>query len=91
MRALLLPLHRTFLILVAATVASFWMRSDDLVGVAVGGTTLAIAWLKGRLVVLDYMELREAPILWRGLAVGWLLLTTILLFSFYLLGRTNGA
>jgi hypothetical protein len=87
MATLFLPLHRTLLILVLATGAAFWLRSDGVVGLAVGATTLAIAWLKGRLVVLDFMELRDAPILWRALAEGWLALVSILLFIFYALGR----
>lgn len=33
---------------------------------------LALAGVKGALVVLDYMELREAPVLWRRLLLGWL-------------------
>jgi hypothetical protein len=32
----------------------------------------ALAALKGALVILDYMELRHAPPLWRRLLLGWL-------------------
>ncbi len=81
-------LHRTLLVLLAATIAAFWMRSDGLVGLSVGASTLAIAYLKGRLVVLDFMEIRHAPLLWRGLLEGWLLLVTGLLFIFYFYGQS---
>lgn len=80
-------LHRTLLILLLATIAAFWMRSDDLVGLSIGATTLAIAYLKGRLVILDFMELRHAPLIWRSLIEGWLLLITGLILVFYVVGR----
>ena len=80
-------LHRTLLILLLATIAAFWMRSDDLVGLSIGATTLAIAYLKGRLVILDFMELRHAPLIWRSLIEGWLLLITGLILVFYVIGR----
>lgn len=80
-------LHRTLMILVMATVAAFWMRNDEMFGLAVGASTLGIAYLKGRLVVLDYMELRHAPVIWRALFEGWLLGVTGLLFLMYYLGH----
>lgn len=83
-------LHRTLAILVLATLAAFFMRNDEMVGLAVGATTLAIAYLKGRLVVLDYMELRHAPLIWRGFFEAWLMLITGLLFLMYCIGH-NGA
>lgn len=82
------PLHRSLLILVIATVAAFWMRNDGMVGLGIGATTLAIAWFKGRLVVLDFMELRHAPTTWRLLIEGWLLLVTGLIFVFYFIGQS---
>lgn len=35
---------------------------------------LALALFKGSLVILDFMELRHAPALWRRGVMGWLLL-----------------
>lgn len=67
--------------------AAFWMRNDGLVGLSIGISTLAIAWFKGRLVVLDFMELRHAPLLWRALIEGWLLLVSGLILLFYFLGQ----
>ena len=40
----------------------------------VNGAVLAIAAIKGRRIVLDYLDLRSAPAFWRGLATAWLLL-----------------
>ena len=44
---------------------------------------LAIAFVKGRLVILDFMELREAPKLWRILLEGWLILVSSLILLAY--------
>lgn len=38
------------------------------------GAILAIAAVKGRRILLDYLDLRSAPPLWRGLVTAWLLL-----------------
>ncbi len=80
------PLHRTWLLLVAATAIAFWLRVDDVAGVIAAGATLAIAWIKGRLVVLDFMELRHAPPLYRRLFEGWVLLVSTLLLALYWVG-----
>jgi len=40
----------------------------------VDGAVLAIAAIKGRRILLDYLDLRSAPPLWRGLATAWLML-----------------
>lgn len=42
----------------------------------VDGAVLVIAAVKGRRLLLDYLGLRNAPALWRGLATAWLLLIT---------------
>lgn len=79
----LMPLQRTLLLLVGATVTSFGMREDGLSGLAIGTATLAIAYVKARLVILDFMELRHAPPLWRCLLEGWLLLISGLILALY--------
>ncbi|KRR02823.1 hypothetical protein CQ12_07065 [Bradyrhizobium jicamae] len=38
------------------------------------GTVLAIAAIKGRRILLDYLDLRTAPPIWRGLITAWLML-----------------
>jgi len=40
---------------------------------------LAFAALKGRRIVLDFLDLRAAPALWRGLVSAWLVI--VLLFA----------
>jgi hypothetical protein len=44
---------------------------------------LAIAFVKGRLVILDFMELRGAPLMWRVLLEGWLILVSSLILLAY--------
>jgi hypothetical protein len=38
---------------------------------------LTFAALKGRRVVLDFLDLRAAPALWRGLVSAWILLVVL--------------
>lgn len=72
-----------WLLLVGATVLGYALRAEAAAGTLVGAATLAIAYAKGRLVVLDFMELRHAPCLWRGIVEGWLLLLTLLVLTVY--------
>jgi hypothetical protein len=83
MRWVLMPPQRTWLLLIGATAVALWVREDGLAGLTIGALTLAIAYTKGRLVVLDFMELRRAPLLWRCLLEGWLLLISGLLVTLY--------
>lgn len=38
---------------------------------------LAFAAVKGRRIVLDYLDLRTAPALWRGLVTAWILIVVL--------------
>ena len=42
--------------------------------VLVDGAVLAVAAIKGRSILLDYLDLRTAPALGRGLVTAWLML-----------------
>lgn len=77
------PLHRGWLLLVAATIVGYLLRVDGAGGPAIGAATLAIACWKGRLVLLDFMELRHAPLLWRALVEGWLTVLSLNVFAVY--------
>lgn len=88
--------HRADLIcalLALATLASWWLGE----GAAVSGqhlgavatlAVLALSAAKGALIALDYMELRQAPALWRRAVMGWLVvvLGLIVVFSVGLRG-----
>jgi cytochrome c oxidase subunit IV len=85
-RWLLAQPNRSWLLLIGATAATVWMYEDGLARVTVGAAILAITYAKGRLVILDFMELRHAPLLWRGLMEGWMLIVSGLLLGIYLRG-----
>ena len=57
--------------LALATMAIAGLTRDP---VFINGAVLAIAAIKGRRILLDYLDLRSAPPLWRGLATAWLML-----------------
>ena len=77
------PLHRTWLLLVTATAIAFLLREDNVIGDIAAAVTIVIAWLKGRLVILDFMELRHAPPLYRRIFEGWAILVSTLLLALY--------
>jgi hypothetical protein len=81
--------HLTWCLLVLATGATFWLRAQGWVGLGAGAATLAIAYFKARLVILDFMELRHAPRLWRGIVEGWLLLVCLALLAVYASARIS--
>lgn len=56
------------------------------IGVAPIVFVLMLAAVKGMLVILDFMELRHAPALWRRVVAGWLLLVTAAILLAYLKG-----
>lgn len=81
-------LNRAWLLLLAITGVTFWMGES---GSSVGSLGVALAVLgqalaKGLLVALEFLELREAPALWRWLVIGWLVLVLGLIVLAYALG-----
>ena len=75
------PIDRIGLFLLVATGITFAFGETGLVE----GTAwpvfvmLALAFLKGLWIALDFMELRHAPPLWRRLVVGWLAVVVLLI------------
>lgn len=61
---------------------SGWLRSA---GSASATFILVLALVKGAGIALDFMELREAPRLWRWFVLGWLLLVIGLIVGVRLL------
>jgi len=62
-----------WLALSVVTGASWWLgeRGSHLSG-PLAAAVFALALFKGAVVVLEFMELRHAPPLWRRLLLGWL-------------------
>ena len=83
MNALKNPAHRAWLVLLTATAITWYLGEVCAAGTAAIVAMLAIAFVKGRLVILDFMELREAPRLWRILLEGWLILVSSLILIAY--------
>lgn len=78
-----IPANRVWLVLVAATGLTWWLGESGAAGTAAIAAMLAIAFVKGRLVILEFMELRHAPALWRLLLEGWLILVASLILIAY--------
>jgi len=77
------PAHRAWLILLIATGITWYLGEVGAAGTLAIVAMLAIAFVKGRLVILDFMELREAPLMWRLLLEGWLILVSGLILLAY--------
>ena len=62
------------LALAVATGFSWWLGEGGQAALSpsVVGLVLALAGFKGYLIANDYMELRHAPVMWRRLVLGWL-------------------
>jgi len=83
MNALKNPAHRAWLVLILATLVTWYLGEVGAAGTLSIVAMLAIAFVKGRLVILDFMELRGAPLLWRLLLEGWLILVSSLILLAY--------
>lgn len=67
-------LDLTLALLIALAFATMALAGAGRGLALVNGAVLAIAGIKGRMILLDYLGLRSAPPLWRGLVTAWLLL-----------------
>ena len=83
MNALKNPAHRAWTVPLIASAITWFVGEVGPAGTAAIVTMLAIAFVKGRLVILDFMELRNAPLLWRLLLEGWLMVVSSLILLAY--------
>ncbi len=58
--------------LIAATGLAWAVGERGMGGPAIVTLLFGLAFIKGSLVILDYMAIRHAPLFWRGLTLGWL-------------------
>ncbi len=77
------PAHRAWLILMIATGMTWYLGEVGAAGTWAIVAMLVIAFVKGRLVILDFMELRSAPLMWRVLLEGWLIFVSSLILIAY--------
>lgn len=78
-----------WVILLLATAVTYWLGESGLSGSAGMAPVLAmfgLAFIKGFLVIYDFMELRHAPPLWTRLLVGWLIFVTSMIVLAYYIG-----
>ena len=83
--------HRATLIwlfLLAATAVAWSLGEGGARGPAVFAMLFSFALVKGALILLDYMALRHAPLLWRTLTLGWLVAVIALIALAYWRGMT---
>ncbi len=77
------PANRAWIVLMIATGITWYLGEIGAAGTAAIVAMLLIAFVKGRLVILDFMELRAAPLMWRVLLEGWLILVSSLILIAY--------
>lgn len=75
------PLRATviWVVLIAATIVTWSVGESGATGPAIVGLLFSIAFGKGALIILDYMALRRAPLMWPMLALGWMTLVCALI------------
>lgn len=72
-----------WLVLVVATLASWAMGADHGVGSLVAVVVLGVAVIKIRFVGLDFMELRHAPVVLRGVFEAYCIVLWCILAGMY--------
>jgi len=77
--------YHTLALLLAATAISYLISHDSSNGWIAGIGPLSLAWFKGRLVILDFMELRHVPNIWRWGFEGGISVVTAILIVIYLI------
>ena len=64
--------------------AGMYLVEALLMDLFAAAATLLIAYIKARLVVLDFMELRQAAFVWRAMTEAWLLIISLTFLVFVL-------
>ncbi|WP_249139971.1 cytochrome C oxidase subunit IV family protein [Bradyrhizobium arachidis] len=70
-------LDATWLLLIGLAVATVVFPPLLPRALLANGVLLAFAAVKGRKIVLDYLDLRAAPAPWRGLVSAWVLVVVL--------------
>jgi caa(3)-type oxidase subunit IV len=79
------PASRVWLLLMGLTCITTWgLSKDDFVPAMATIVTVWLAALKARLVILHFMELRDAPPAWRLLFEAWTVVVAAAITGIYL-------
>lgn len=65
------PLEITLISLIGLAIASLLASWNLMAGPFSGAVVLGLGALKGRWILLDFLGLRTAPAIWRGLVTAW--------------------
>jgi Prokaryotic Cytochrome C oxidase subunit IV len=74
-------LNVTLVVLVGLAVGTLLASGLMSAGPVASAVVLGLAVLKGRLILLDFLGLRDAHALWRGLVTAWILGVTSFAFA----------
>ncbi|WP_370205720.1 MULTISPECIES: cytochrome C oxidase subunit IV family protein [Bradyrhizobium] len=74
-------LDLTWIVLVGLALATVLVPSLVTRPLLGNALLLAFAALKGRRIVLDFLDLRAAPALWRGLVSAWVVIVVLFAWS----------
>lgn len=74
-------LNVTLATLVGLAVATMWASRVIPDALTANAALLAIAAVKGRRLALDYLDLRTAPAMWRGLVSAWVFFIAAFTFA----------
>ena len=96
MRPDLHPIHATparalgvWTFLIAATLITWLVGERGAHGPAAVALMFGLAYIKGSLIILEFMALRRAPLMWRMLTLGWLTGVCTLIAIAYWKGMTS--
>ncbi|MCP3467794.1 cytochrome C oxidase subunit IV family protein [Bradyrhizobium sp. CCGUVB23] len=70
-------LNVTWAVLIALAIATVLVPCLVPRALFANAVLLALAAVKGRRIVLDYLDLRAAPALWRGLMSAWIVILVL--------------
>lgn len=79
-------LNVIWIALMVATVLTWFIGKTGHLSTPMVIAVLVISAVKGWLIVYDFMALRRVRLLWRGVVLGWLLLTLAVILLAYWLG-----
>ncbi|NWG30493.1 MAG: cytochrome C oxidase subunit IV family protein [Rhodocyclaceae bacterium] len=79
-------LNMLWVALLVATVLTWLIGKTGYTGPLAVSAILVIAAIKGWMIIQDFMGLRRVRLLWRGIVVGWLLVTLAVILIAYWLG-----
>ena len=79
------PVSLVWLVLMLATcVTTWWLSKDGVSPVVAAVSIFLIAAVKARLVLMHFMELKNAPLPWRLVFEAWVLISTAAVLGIYL-------